>query len=109
MIKLKKEFDKKGLGIHFQQVFNDGEVVIYELSQKHQSDEGCSHWFELFEYRTAKADIYHSDEYEVYPWDEAFGVWAWSCSDKKCIEKVMKKHFPNYNEDKVASIIAVLP
>ena len=85
MIELKKEFTKKG--IVFKQIFRDDKLAIYSTSFPS---------YEVFKIIVHKPDRFHDDEYELYPYDEAFGVWAWSCSNEKVVNKVLKNHFPNH-------------
>lgn len=33
------------------------------------------------------------DEYEPYPADDAFSSWAWSCSNKDSLKRVLKEQF----------------
>lgn len=93
MIELKKEFRKKGT--KFRQLFKDDDLVIYELSRNGEDGNGY-HWYEVFRRYVKAADIYHADQFEKYPYDECFGVWAWSCSNEKTVNKVLKEHFPNH-------------
>ena len=83
MIELKKDFRRKGIDFH--QIHKDDKVVIYQLRQN-----GVRPWYEIFRYKTREPDIYHDDTYEVYPSDEDFGKWAWSCSKYGVIERVFR-------------------
>ena len=95
MIELKKEFKKKG--VVYTQLFKDENLVIYELSEASVNDPAeVIRWYEVFRPTIHRADIYHPDEYELYPYDEAFGNWAWSCSTVKSVEKILRKHFENH-------------
>lgn len=85
MIELKKEFRKKG--VDFKQVYKDDELVIYKTGFPS---------FEVFRPMIHNADKYHMDVYELYPYDEAFGSFAWSCSNESSVNKILKKHFPNH-------------
>ena len=92
MILLKKYFRKKNT--EFFQVWKDDDVVIYKLRQKSEDNQNeFSEWYEVFRRTVKQADIYHSEEYEKYPSDEAFGSWAWSCANLKVLEKVLLNHF----------------
>ena len=98
MIELKKKFIKSG--IEFEQIFKDDVLVIYQLSKTY--DDGyVSKWFEVFKYTVRKPDIYHSDRFEKYPGDEQFGLWAWSCSNKDVVQKVLNREFPTHPMTKV--------
>lgn len=88
----------------FQQVYKDGGVVIYRLSRPSADGDEVNHWFEVFRLKHHSPDIYHPDAYEVYPADESFGIWAWSCSSPKCVEKVLKREFPDENCDEISHI-----
>lgn len=84
------EFSKKG--VQFKQLVKTDEWYIYELSKD------GSVWYEVFKYKLVnlhpldqEMEIY--DKKECYPSDESFGLWAWCCSDWKCVQKVMKREF----------------
>ena len=87
MIELKKDFTKNG--VHYQQLMKNEQIVLYRCSR----EEGLDTYYEVFKRKTHTPDIYHNDTYEVYPSDEAFGSWAWCCSNGKSLEKVLRKHF----------------
>lgn len=87
MIRLKECFMKKGSS--YTQVYRNNEMALYRVDNEHE----C--YVEVFKIKIHKADKYHDDEYERYPGDECFGDWAWCCSNRKSLEKVLKKHFPN--------------
>ena len=96
MIYLKEHFVKGG--VEFTQCFKDSELVIFQLSQPSIDDPSeITKWYEVFQLKVKQKDIYHPDEFEKYPNDEAFGVWAWCCSNEKCVVKVLKKHFPKHS------------
>ena len=87
---LDKEFTKRG--VNFKQEVKNDELVIYRCTNIETKDE----YFEVFKYRTAKPhpmDEGTWDLVELYPSDNAFGVWAWCCSSVPCVNKVLKKHF----------------
>lgn len=97
MIELKKEFDTNKYHLHHRQLFKDGDLVIYEISQPKVDDGGYSIWYEVFKYMVNPPDQYHDDEYELYPKsDEYYGIWAWSCSNIGVVDKVLKREFPNH-------------
>lgn len=91
MIELKKEFVKKGTT--FKQLYKDSCMAVYRLSRPSDGNGKESYWYEVFRIIRKKADIFHKDEFEKYPYDEAFGEWAWSCSDEKSVEKILNEHF----------------
>lgn len=101
MIELKKEFSKKGT--KFTQVFKDSEIVVYRLDRNFFNGTN-GFWYEIFKPKVKKADIYHNDEYELYPGDEQFGAWAWSCSTKGSVEKILNKHFNGMSDEKKSEI-----
>lgn len=100
---LQKEFEKKG--VKYTQInktikanINEKEdkaydgIVIYKCYNLSYHDE----YFEVFRYRIAKPHPYDAENWdmvELYPSDEAFGVWSWSCSDIDSVKKIVKKHF----------------
>lgn len=95
MIKLKEKFSKKG--VVYEQVYRDGVLAIYELSTISVDDPSeIIRWYEVFKITVHKADKYHPDEYELYPYDESFGLFAWCCSTESCVGKVLYEHFPNH-------------
>jgi len=96
MIELKKDFEVKKYRMRHHQLYKDAELVIYEVTQPFIEGKGHSKWHEVFRYRVMPPDMYHQDEFEKYPNDEAFGVWAWSCSNDKVVNKVLKREFPNH-------------
>ena len=87
MIRLKECFMKRGN--KYTQVYRNDDMALYLVNNEHD----C--YVEVFKIRMHKADRYHNDEYERYPGDESFGDWAWCCSNRKSLEKIMKREFPN--------------
>lgn len=87
MIRLKECFMKRGN--KYTQVYRNDDMALYLVNNEHE----C--YVEVFKIRMHKADKYHNDEYEVYPCDESFGVWAWCCNNRKSLEKIMNREFPN--------------
>ena len=87
MIRLKECFVKRSN--RYTQVYRNDDMALYLVNNEH----GC--YAEVFKIRMHKADRYHNDEYERYPGDESFGDWAWCCSNRKSLEKIMKREFPN--------------
>lgn len=108
---LQKEFEKKGVRYtQLQKVVKeitnkDGEkvkdgIVIYKCLNLEYGDE----YFEVFRYRIAKPhpnDTNDWDMVEIYPSDEGFGVFAWSCSNVGSLRKIINKHF---DEEYIAEI-----
>lgn len=94
MIELKKEFTRGG-GFRYRQVFKNHKFAIYECEQTF--DNGKTDFFyEIFKILVKKPDMFHNDEYEAYPSDESFGVWAWCCSDYGSVARVFED---NIKED----------
>ena len=87
MIRLKECFLKRGK--RYTQVYRNDDMALYLVDNKYD------YHVEVFKIRTHKADKYHDDEYERYPGDESFGDWAWCCSNKKSLEKIMNREFSN--------------
>lgn len=87
MIRLKERFKKKSKG--FTQVYRNDDMALYLVYNEYD------YYVEVFKIKMHKADKYHDDEYEVYPCDESFGDWAWCCSTRKSLEKIMNREFPN--------------
>lgn len=53
-------------------------------------------YYEVFRYRLIPQHPYSKEDYdmvEAYPTDNQFGLYAWCCSNLKCLERVLKKHF----------------
>jgi len=94
MIELKKEFKKQGT--LFQQIYKDSCLAIYRLSRQGMDNDKVYSWFEVFRITRRASDAFHNDDYEKYPNDEAFGTWAWSCSNEESVRKVLKKHFKEH-------------
>ena len=99
MIQLKQEFDKKGT--HYKQIYKSKALVLYQLSRFYKEYGITVQHYEIFRYVTHTPDKYHNDEYELYPCDEAFGRWAWSCSNEASLLKIYKKHFNNDIEEQL--------
>ena len=87
MIELRKDFTTKGVNYH--QVYKSQDLVAYRCSRL----DGSETYYELFKYKTHAPNKFRDDEFEVYPSDEVFGLWAWCCSSQKSVEKVLNKHF----------------
>ena len=98
MIQLKTTFNKKGT--IFNQIYKDNELAIYQLTKQCANDKNCIiTWYEIFKIKIHKQDKYHTDEYEMYPYDEAFGTFAWSCQNLESLNKILKREFPNHKVD----------
>lgn len=87
MIELKKNFIKKG--VNYEQLFKSQEIVVYKCERT----DGTDTYYEVFKYRTKEPDRFHDDVYECYPNDESFGNWAWCCSNKNSVLKVLDNNF----------------
>ena len=84
---------KKGKG--YTQIYRDEEMALYLVNNEHEW------YYEVFRIKISKPNDFVNDEYERYPGDECFGDWAWCCSNKKSLEKVLKKHFLNIGMDNI--------
>lgn len=99
MIEYKTEFTKRGT--RFIQIYKDKALVVYQLDHYYDEYGVTTHNYEVFKYTVHTPDKYHNEEYELYPSDSSFGFWAWSCSDEKSVNKILKKHFPNHPMTKI--------
>lgn len=97
MIQLKKNFKK--FGEMFTQLYKDDEIVIYHTTFPS---------VEVFRYKIHKPDKFHSDMYESYPSDTAFGTWAWCATSKVQFERILKDHFA-LNDEKWQICTGVCP
>ena len=109
MKELKKHFDIKKYKMSFAQMVKSKDVVIYKVSQPHADGDGHSEWYEVFRYKTSgmnPMDVnYDPDEtVEIYPSDEAFGLWAWSCSNLGVVEKVLNAKFA-FSKDEISDFL----
>lgn len=93
MIELKKEFKKKG--VNYKQLFKDNVLVIYSCKGH------SSNYYEVFRRTTHRPDKFHNDEYELYPYDEAFGGFAWCASNASIVAKVLNNHFQDHSLTKL--------
>ena len=84
---------KKGKG--YTQVYRNDDMALYLVDNEHE----C--YYEVFRIKISNPNDFVNDEYERYPGDECFGDWAWCCSNKKSLEKVLKKHFLNIGMDNI--------
>ena len=80
--RLKDDFIRKGISYH--KLYQDEEIVAYSLAKMDNE------WFEVFRYKIRKPNKFIDDEYEVYPSNEDFGVWAWSCSNLETLILLIK-------------------
>lgn len=105
MIYLKKEFVKKG--VRYNQVLRDEEIVVYVCAKPYKLDNGdvfVDKYLEVFKPRTHKKDKFHNDDYELYPNDESFGLWAWCVTNVDSLMKVLSKHFQGVDADLVLDV-----
>ena len=93
MIRLKECFMKRGN--KYTQVYRNDDMALYLVNNEYE----C--YYEVFRIKISKPNDFVNDEYEKYSGDESFGDWAWCCSNKKSLEKVLKKHFPNIGMDDI--------
>lgn len=100
---LPQEFEKKGVKYTQMkkivkeytnengEVVKDG-IVLCKCLNLEYNDE----YFEVFRYRTAKPHPYDAENWdmvELYPSDEGFFVFAWSCSNVNSLRRMVEKHF----------------
>lgn len=99
---LEKEFTKKG--VLYTQMEKTEEYVLYRC----KNIEFGNVYYEVFKYRTGKPHFMSGEDFdliEVYPSNDAFGNWAFCCSDLKCVEKVMKTRMGiDWNADKYPNL-----
>ena len=93
MISLKERFLKRGK--RYTQIHRDEDMVLYRVDNEHER------YYEVFRIKISNPNDFVNDEYERYPGDECFGDWAYCCSNRKSLEKVLKKHFPNIGMDNI--------
>ena len=92
MILLKTTFNKKGT--IFNQIYKDEEIAIYQLTRQKADDNTQTYsWYEIWKIKIRQKDKYHDDQYERPAYDEAFGTFAWSCSNKTSLFKILKREF----------------
>lgn len=95
MIELKKQFKKRG--IVYTQIYKDEDLCVYELSEASIDDPSeIVRWYEIFKPVIHNANQYHPDKFELYPYDEAFGNFAFCCSNESSVAKVIYDHFNNH-------------
>lgn len=97
---LREKFISKG--IEYTQLHKDDKLVIYEAKADHYGVKDI--YYEVFNYKVGSmnpmAENYDpNEEVELYPRDNAFGYWAWCCSDWKCIAKVLRNHYDYTDND----------
>ena len=71
----------------FTQVYKDDKVVVYHTTFPS---------VEVFKYMTHKPDKFHEDDYEMYPSNESFGLWAWCATSKDQFSRIMESHFADH-------------
>lgn len=91
MIELKETFTKRDKT--FTQLFKNDCLVIYKVTYPKADNKGEGHYFEVFKYKTHQPDRFHTDWYEQYPNDEAFGAWAFTALTDADIQRIISKHF----------------
>jgi hypothetical protein len=95
MIELKNEFTKSG-GRTFKKLYKQDCLAIYEVSVEQVDNTPPTKFYEVFAVLVRESDQYHKDAYEKYPFNEAFGSWAWCCTNPSCVAKVLAIHFPKH-------------
>lgn len=97
MIELRKTFRK--YGEEFTQLYKDNEIVIYQTTFPS---------VEVFKYMVDKPDNFHSEEWERYPSESHFGLWAWCCTCKEQFDRVLATHF-RLSDEKCKICYSVVP
>lgn len=91
IIELPVHFEGKGSerGFIFDQIYNNNGWYIYKV----KLSEKATH-YEVFKETIKQYTVYENGWTNVdnvgkvfYPWDEAFGYWAWSCKTIECCMK----------------------
>lgn len=85
MKELKKNFTKDG--VQRKRMFKDSELVAYRCESEGKV------WYELFENKVGKIDLFYEEEYEIYPTEEDFGVWAWRTDNGEKVVDILNEHF----------------
>ena len=107
MRELRSEFNSKG--VDYTQIHKDTKLVIYQC---------CSHYndiddiyYEVFRYKIGgmnpmAADYDPNEKVESYPKDNSFGVWAWCCSNWKCVYNILKLRF-GYTDEYIVNLVSL--
>lgn len=92
---LKKEFVKNNKG--FKQVLETSNFFMYQVTA-YGNDNYQDIYYEVFKKKPQLEQIYSDSGWTktgnriyYYPSNEHFGLWAWCCSNEKCVMKVLKK------------------
>lgn len=95
--KLRTEFTNTSWGYVYKQRYINREngVVIYQVNES---------LYEIFRYKVSKPDKFHETEYERYPSNESFGVWAWTVPNKDGIRKILIEKF-DLDDDSISEIV----
>lgn len=87
---MEKEFVKWNR--KFKQVLETSNFFMYEVIAYGDK------YYEVFKKKLITKNIYQDGKWVStgkkeyrYPGDEEFGLWAWCCSNEKCVIKVLKK------------------
>lgn len=105
MEELAKEFVGRGSmkGFMFRQLRANGLAYLYEVRS------GVNVWYEVFRRRTAVAKdvvmggtLVHFGERVLYPSDNAFGIWAWSCGTLSRAERFFARICVTDDDDVLA-------
>lgn len=86
---IERDWHRDGEVFHHRQVFNDGEIYVYEVNDT---------YYEIFKRKiipdVKKVDgklIKSETDFHVkYPSDEDFGRWAFNCADKESVRRFLK-------------------
>ena len=101
---LKKEFIKNNR--EFKQVLETSNFFMYQVIA-YGNDNYQDVYYELFKKAPKIEKVYGDngwaktgDRTYYYPSNSDFGLWAWCCSNEKCVMKVLKKL--QVNEDEIS-------
>ena len=101
---LKKEFVKNNR--EFKQVLETSNFFMYQVTA-YGNDNYQDIYYELFKKTLQNERVYDDigwvdtgNKTYYYPSNEHFGVWAWCCSNEKCVMKVLKRL--QVNEDEIS-------
>lgn len=105
IIELEDEFVRKsgGTTFHHKKVYSDEKLYIYQIDNA---------WYEIFRRNIKPKTTYVNGEYielegvgrAVYPTDNNFGYWAWSCN-KNSLKTILEEKF-GYDSTRTEAIFA---
>lgn len=97
--KLQKNFEKKG--VNYRRLYRKDGFMIYICTD---IEFGYS-YFEVFEKRMAKPHPLSGKDYdyvELYPTDNSFGLWAYTCKTADELVQIVRNHYDKgWNTSKI--------